>query len=74
MDQPLALAQWALRLPEDPRTLEIFRQSVEGAAYSDFEAVQATLQATRRLAAGKRTGRPFKVKQQREAEAEEEEE
>ena len=37
MEQPLALAEWALRLPEDPRTLEIFCQSIEGAANRDFE-------------------------------------
>lgn len=45
MEQPLALAEWALRLPEDPRTLEIFCQSIEGAANRDFETVQAKLQA-----------------------------
>jgi hypothetical protein len=73
MDQPLALAQWALRLPEDPRTLEIFRQSVEGAAYSDFEAIQSTLQA---LPEGWQREQGMaalsKVKQQRDAEADEE--
>ncbi len=45
MKQPLALAEWALRLPQDPRTLEIFRQSIEGAASGDFAGVRAKLQA-----------------------------
>jgi hypothetical protein len=73
MDQPLALAQWALRLPEDPCTAEIFRQSIAGAAYSDFEAIQATLHA---LPEGWQRDQGLaalsKVKQQRDAEAEEE--
>jgi hypothetical protein len=71
MGQPLALVKWALRLPEDPRTLEIFRQSVAGAAYSDFEAVQATLQA---LPEGWQRAQGMaalsKVKQQRDVEKE----
>ncbi|HEX7260482.1 MAG TPA: hypothetical protein VF258_01590, partial [Luteolibacter sp.] len=41
MDQPLALVDWALRLPEDPRTLEIYRHSIEGGARSDLEALRA---------------------------------
>lgn len=45
MDQELALAEWALRLPEDPRTLEIFRQSIEGAAYGALETVREKLQS-----------------------------
>jgi hypothetical protein len=45
IEQPLPLLRWALRLPEDPRTLEIFRQSVEGAASGDYEAVRAEIEA-----------------------------
>jgi hypothetical protein len=45
MDQPLALVDWALRLPEDPRTLEIFRQSIAGAASGDFDGIRAKIQA-----------------------------
>ena len=45
MGQPLSLVDWALRLPEDPRTLEIYRQSIEGAANRDFETIRAKLQA-----------------------------
>lgn len=45
MDQPMVLADWALRLPEDPRTLEIYRQSIEGAACGDLEALRVKLQA-----------------------------
>lgn len=71
MGQPLALVKWALRLPEDPRTLEIFRQTVAGAAYSDFEAIQATLQA---LPEGWQRAQGMaalsKVKQQRDVEEE----
>ena len=71
MGQPLALVKWALRLPEDPRTHEIFRQSVEGAAYRDFEAVQATFQA---LPEGWQRAQGMaalsKVKQQRDVEKE----
>lgn len=45
MDQELALAEWALRLPEDPRTLEIYRQSIEGAAYGALGPVREKLEA-----------------------------
>ena len=45
MDQPLALVDWALRLPEDPRTLEIFRQSIAGAASGDFDGIRAKIQS-----------------------------
>lgn len=45
MDQELALAEWALRLPEDPRTLEIYRQSIEGAVYGALDTVREKLQA-----------------------------
>ncbi len=45
MDQELALAEWALRLPEDPRTLEIYRQSIEGAAYGALGTVREKLQS-----------------------------
>lgn len=43
MKQPLALADWALRLPEDPRTLDIFRQSIEGAARRDSAGIRAKI-------------------------------
>ncbi len=43
MKKPLALVNWALRLPEDPRTLGIYRQSIEGAASKEYETIQAKI-------------------------------
>jgi hypothetical protein len=45
LNQPLALADWALRLPEDPRTLEIYRQTIEGTARGDLEGVRAKIES-----------------------------
>jgi hypothetical protein len=42
---PAELADWALTLPEDPRTLELYRTSMSGAANQDFAAIREKILA-----------------------------
>jgi hypothetical protein len=44
-EQPVELAEWALTLPHDPRTLELYRTSLGGAAVRDFPAVREKILA-----------------------------
>jgi hypothetical protein len=39
-ERPAELADWALTLPEDPRTLELYRITMSGAAIRDFEVIR----------------------------------
>jgi hypothetical protein len=44
-EQPAKLADWALTLPEDPRTRELYRISIGGAAVRDFPSVREKILA-----------------------------
>lgn len=44
-EHPAELADWALTLPEDPRTLELYRTAIGGAAVKDFAAVRGKILA-----------------------------
>lgn len=44
-DDPGALADWALTLPEDPRIMELYRTSIGGAAVRDFPMVREKILA-----------------------------